>query len=42
MKAPNTLQQAIQFFSDYDNCREFMVAVRWEDGIVRCPQCDSQ
>jgi transposase-like protein len=42
MKAANTLQQAIQFFSDYDNCREFMVAVRWADGVVRCPQCDSQ
>ena len=42
MEAPSTLQQAIQFFSDYDNCREFMVAVRWEDGIVRCPTCDSE
>jgi transposase-like protein len=42
MKAPNTLQQAIQFFSDYDNCREFMVAIRWVDGQVRCPHCDSQ
>jgi len=42
MKAPDTLQQAIQFFSDYDNCREFMVSVRWADGVVRCPQCDSQ
>jgi transposase-like protein len=42
MKTPGTLQEAIQFFSDYDNCRQFMVAVRWEDGIVHCPQCDSQ
>jgi transposase-like protein len=42
MKAPQTLQQAIQFFSDYENCREFMIAVRWEDGKVRCPSCGSE
>lgn len=41
MKAPKTLQQAIQFFSDSENCREFMVAVRWPDGKVHCPICDS-
>lgn len=42
MEAPKTLQQAIQFFSDYENCRQFMIAVRWEDGVVRCPQCGSE
>jgi transposase-like protein len=42
MKAPQTLQQAIQFFSDYDNCRKFMIAVRWAGGKVRCPYCDSE
>jgi transposase-like protein len=42
MDAPKTLQQAIQHFSDYDNCRQFMVAVRWLDGKVRCPICDSE
>ncbi len=41
MKAPKTLQQAIQFFADYENCRQFMIAMRWEDGIVRCPYCNS-
>jgi transposase-like protein len=41
MEAPKTLQQAIQFFSNYDNCRRFMISVRWEDGIVRCPDCGS-
>jgi transposase-like protein len=41
MDAPKTLQQAIQFFSDYENCRQFMVAMRWEDGVVRCPRCNS-
>ncbi|HEY0796452.1 MAG TPA: IS1595 family transposase [Acidisarcina sp.] len=42
MQAPKTLQQAIQFFSEYENCRQFMIAVRWADGIVRCPLCDSE
>jgi transposase-like protein len=39
MDAPKTLQQAIQYFADFDNCRKFMIAIRWDDGIVRCPIC---
>jgi transposase-like protein len=42
MKGPQTLQQAIQFFSDYENCRQFMIAVRWSDGKVRCPYCNAE
>jgi transposase-like protein len=34
-----TLQQAIQHFSDYENCRRFMVFMRWPDGVVMCPYC---
>ena len=41
MEAPKTLREAILFFNDFENCRQFMVAVRWEDGVVRCPYCDS-
>ncbi len=41
MDAPKTLQESIQFFSDFENCRQFMVAVRWPDGIVKCPRCQS-
>ncbi len=41
METPKTLQAAIQFFTDYENCRQFMVSVRWLDGKVRCPYCDS-
>jgi len=39
MDTPKTLLEAINFFSDAENCRQFMIAIRWEDGIVRCPQC---
>jgi transposase-like protein len=42
METPKTLQAAIQFFGDYENCRKFMVAVRWLDEVVRCPRCNSE
>jgi transposase-like protein len=41
MDSPKTLQQAIQLFSDFENCRQFMVELRWPDGVVRCPRCGS-
>src|ERR1022692_4647924 len=41
MESPKTLQETIQFFSDYDNCRKFMAFVRWMDGVVHCPRCNS-
>jgi hypothetical protein len=28
MKGPQTLQDAIKFFADYENCHQFMIAVR--------------
>jgi hypothetical protein len=37
--AVKTLQQAIQHFADPENCRKFMVFVRWPDGVPRCPYC---
>jgi transposase-like protein len=40
--APKTLQDAILYFSNFDNCREFMAGVRWLDGVVRCPYCGSE
>jgi transposase-like protein len=39
---PKTLQEAILYFADFENCKKFMVALRWPDGNVRCPQCDSE
>jgi transposase-like protein len=42
MESPKTLQEAIQFFGVFENCRQFMIAVRWDDGKVRCPICDSE
>jgi hypothetical protein len=42
MDSPKTLLEAIQYFSDHDNCRNFMVDVRWADGVVRCPKCGNE
>ena len=38
MKEPKTLQQAITYFADPDNCVAYLVAQRWPDGVV-CPTC---
>jgi transposase-like protein len=40
-RAPKTLREAILFFADYENCRKAVEAIRWPDGIVRCPTCGS-
>src|SRR5690242_14084799 len=42
MKAPRTLQEAILYFADYENCRQFLTELRWPDGKVACPQCGSE
>ncbi len=41
MKQPKTLQQAIQFYGDADNCLKHLVSQRWPDG-VECPTCGSK
>jgi transposase-like protein len=41
MDTPKTLIEAITHFSDAENCRQFMISIRWADGVVRCPYCDA-
>jgi transposase-like protein len=41
MESPRTLQEAIVYFADYDNCRGFLTELRWANGKVRCPHCGS-
>ncbi|MFZ0563908.1 MAG: IS1595 family transposase [Terriglobales bacterium] len=38
---PTSLQEAILYFADPENCREYLVARRWPDGVV-CPRCQSK
>jgi transposase-like protein len=40
--APKSLQQAILFFANYENCHRAVVAMRWPDGVVCCPHCGSE
>src|SRR5260370_37672584 len=42
MESPDTLRTAIIWFADYDQCRQFMLELRWPDGNVKCPHCGSQ
>ncbi len=38
MKGPKTLQEAVIYFADADNCIRYMVSHRWPNGVV-CPTC---
>jgi transposase-like protein len=37
---PKTLQDAILYFADADNCLNYLVARRWPNGVT-CPRCGS-
>jgi transposase-like protein len=39
MKLPDTLQEAIVYFSDPDRAFEYAKRFRWPDGNVVCPRC---
>jgi len=39
--APQTLVEAIRYFSDPDVCLAFVVELRWPDGVT-CPRCGSK
>jgi transposase-like protein len=41
MELGRTLREAVIYFQSYDNCHKFMVELRWPDGVVRCPRCNS-
>ena len=38
---PKSLQEAILYFADPINCREYLVARRWPNGVI-CPRCGSK
>src|SRR5437763_809688 len=41
MQAPKTFLEAVRYFSVPQACLEFLVALRWPNG-VKCPQCGSK
>jgi transposase-like protein len=42
MEAPRSLQEAIIYFANPDNCQNFMIDLRWPDAKVKCPRCGSE
>ncbi len=38
---PQTLQEAIAYFADAERCFQMSVSLRWPEGKVTCPRCDS-
>ena len=42
MKAPNSLQEAIAYFSDPDRTFEYAKQFRWPDGHIICPRCSTE
>jgi transposase-like protein len=37
-----TLRDAILYFAEFENCRQFMIQLRWPDGVVKCPECGAK
>jgi transposase-like protein len=42
MKEPNTLSEAIIYFSDPDRCFQYAINFRWPSGKVVCPRCGGE
>ena len=40
MDAPTTLIEAVKYFADFNRCKDFLVALRWPEGVT-CPTCGS-
>jgi transposase-like protein len=41
MSEPKSLQEAIVYFSNPDNCIDYLAVRRWPNGAVTCPTCGS-
>lgn len=39
MKTPKTLQAAVEFFANPQNCIDYLAAQRWPDGKIICQTC---
>jgi transposase-like protein len=42
MEAATNLRDAIIWFSEFEHCRQFMMELRWPDGVVKCPTCGAE
>lgn len=39
---PKTLIEAVRYFSDIDQCNEYMKSIKWPDGKIVCPHCNGE
>jgi transposase-like protein len=39
---PETLLEAVRFFSDLDVCHNYMLSIKWPDGKIVCPKCGGE
>jgi len=42
VKEPDTLQEAVVYFANPDNCLSYLAGRRWPTGVVTCPRCGSK
>jgi len=42
MSDHGTLRDAILHFAEFENCKDFMMELRWPDGKVKCPTCGAE
>jgi transposase-like protein len=40
-QGPETLIDAVRYFSDKQMCEAYMVGIKWPDGKIACPRCQS-
>jgi len=38
---PQTLIEAVRYFSDLEICNAYMKRIKWPDGKITCPACDA-
>ena len=41
MELPQTLIDAVRYFSNRERCENLLRDIRWPDGLVKCPHCKS-
>ena len=41
MELPQTLIDAVRYFSNRERCENLLRDIRWPDGVVKCPHCKS-
>jgi transposase-like protein len=39
---PQSLLEAVRYFSDLDTCHQYMVRIKWPDGKITCPKCGGE